>query len=290
MLLRHKMSYMRQGGTRTPVQDEFDPEAGNVIASVAREYPAGFKVLDHFHGTDQLVYAIRGVMQVSSGQSSWFIPPHFALWVPAGTHHEIYMPAAVSMRAVFFRPGVVHGLSPGCSVLHVTPLLRELVLEIVRTGQLRANDKHERALTDLTVQNLERASPVPVFVTSPRDERALAVANAVLANPAQTLSLAELCEAAGVSVRTLQRAFLKEVGSDFESWRRQLRLTRAVELLLDGRTVKEVAFQVGYCQPSAFVESFRRTFGATPKAWTAWLQGLNKRSADKEVQSTAHSD
>ena len=57
----------------------------------------------------------------------------------------------------------------------------------------------------------------------------------------------------------------------FESWRRQARLMKAVELLVSGCAVKEVAFEVGYQQPSAFVEMFRAALGATPKAWVAAL-------------------
>ena len=61
--------------------------------------------------------------------------------------------------------------------------------------------------------------------------------------------------------------FSKKSGTDCESWRRQFRLTRAIELLVAGHSVKEVAASVGYRQPSAFVETFRRTFSTTPKAW-----------------------
>ena len=48
---------------------------------------------------------------------------------------------------------------------------------------------------------------------------------------------------------------------------------KAVELLAAGSLVKQAAFATGYRQPSAFVEMFRRTFGATPKAWAAALGG-----------------
>jgi AraC-like DNA-binding protein len=58
----------------------------------------------------------------------------------------------------------------------------------------------------------------------------------------------------------------------FESWRCQVRLMRAIELLVGGCPVKEVAFEVGYRQPSAFGEMFRRTLGTTPKAWVSALE------------------
>jgi AraC-like DNA-binding protein len=116
---------------------------------------------------------------------------------------------------------------------------------------------------------------VPTFVTLPRESRALAVAQAVLANPAHAKTLAALCADAGASVRTIERAFQKDTGAGFESWRRQVRLMKAVELLVSGFSVKEVAFGVGYSQPSAFVEMFRRSLGTTPKAWMVALQKLN---------------
>jgi len=33
-----------------------------------------------------------------------------------------------------------------------------------------------------------------------------------------------------------------------------------------------VAFEIGYRQPSAFVQMFRSTLGATPKAWISALR------------------
>jgi AraC-like DNA-binding protein len=242
---------------------------GVSVATLAYEYTSGFHIPEHAHGSDQLIYAIRGVMEVSAGQSTWVIPPHFALWIPARTFHRIHMPGAVSMRTLYFRPGLVSHMSHSCAVLQVTPLLRELIVETVRVGRLSIQNRHERALRDLTVLHLKNASSVPTFVTLPIDKRALSVARAVLQNPAQSKTLKMLCRGVGVGVRTIQRAFQTDVGIDFDSWRRQVRLTKAVEMLISGYSVKEVAFAVGYSQPSAFVETFRRTFGSTPKVWAA---------------------
>jgi AraC-like DNA-binding protein len=263
------------GMRRDGILRKFDPKRGVSVATLSYEYPAGFRVPEHAHGSDQLIYAIRGVMEVSAGQSVWLIPPHFALWIPAGAYHLIHMPGPVSMRTLYLRRGLVSALPADCDVRHVTPLLRELIVEAVRIGQLRARNHHECALRDLLISHLEKASPVPTYVTLPRESRALAVAQAVLANPAHSKTLAAMCADAGASVRTIERAFQKDTGAGFESWRRQVRLMKAVELLVSGCSVKEVAFGVGYSQPSAFVEMFRRSFGTTPKAWMVALQKLN---------------
>jgi len=280
MLLRHNVSLLRQSKILT----EYDPKRGVSVATLAYEYPSSYQVPEHAHGSDQLIYAISGLMEVSSDQSMWLIPPHFALWIPARTHHRIHMPGSVSMRTLYLRTGLAARLEPRCAVLHVTPLLRELIVETVNVGQLRMRDRYECALRDLLIRQLQKASPVPTFVTLPREERALAVAQAILRNPAESKPMAVLCSEVGVSVRTIERAFRKDVGTNFESWRRQVRLTKAVELLVSGCSIKEVAYKVGYCQSSAFVEMFRRTFGTTPKAWILALETLGQRSTESQAR------
>jgi AraC-like DNA-binding protein len=255
---------------------EYDPKAGVSIATLAYEYPRDFDVPDHAHGSNQLIYATHGVMEVAAGQSYWLIPPQFAVWIPARTVHRIRMPGAVSMRTLYLRRSLAPRLPATCTVLHVTPLLRELVVEAVRIGELRAKQPLHAALRDLIVSLLENASPVPTEVVLPRDPRALAVAKAFMSEKAIAPPLQALCERAGVGVRTIERIFRSEVGTSFEAWKRQVRLMKAIELLVGGRSVKEAAYEVGYQQPSAFVEMFRRTLGTTPKAWAAQLRSSTR--------------
>ncbi len=257
------------------VLHEYDPPRGISVSALAWEYPSGSHVSEHAHGSDQLIYAIAGIMEVTSGQSVWVIPPEFALWIPARTRHEIQMDGAVRMRTLYFRPGVVAKGPTGGAVLHVSSLMRELTLEAVRLERLRMQNPYECAIRDALIHHLEQATPAPTFVTMPRDPRARAVAQAILGSPAESPTLADLCADAGVSIRTVQRVFRNEVGIDLDSWRRQARLTKAMQLLMAGASVKEVSYAVGYGQPSAFVQAFRRLFGATPKAWVAGLRAAD---------------
>lgn len=109
------------------------------------------------------------------------------------------------------------------------------------------------------------------------------MAEAFIANQAAAPSLDGLCRKVGVSVRTIQRTFRREVGTSFEFWRRQVRLMKGMELLVEGGSVKAVAAAVGYQQPSAFVELFRQTLGMTPKAWASALQGQENRMTPKSL-------
>jgi len=261
---------------RQDLLTSFDPRPGVLISTLAYEYPRGYHVAEHAHGSDQLIYAVRGVMHVAAGQGVWLIPPHFGLWIPAKTWHSIKMPEAVSMRTLYMRRGLTRRVPDTCAVFHVTPLLRELIVETVRRKELRARNGLHCAIRDLLIAQLESASPMPTNVTIPRDPRARSIADIVMANPAERRSLAILCKSAGASVRTIQRVFRREVGSDFEFWRRQVRLMKAVESLVSGRSVKEAGSALGYRQPTAFVEMFRGILGTTPGAWVHALERQNE--------------
>ena len=100
-------------------------------------------------------------------------------------------------------------------------------------------------------------------------------------------SFPALCRQVGVSVRTIERTFRREVGTSFEAWRRQVKLMKAIGLLAAGRSVKEAAYQVGYQQSSAFVEMFRRTLGMTPGAWTEELRAESTRRAAEKRRASS---
>jgi len=61
---------------------------------------------------------------------------------------RIRMPGAVSMRTLYKRRGGAPGLPALCTVLHVAPLVRELIVEAVRTGQLRMRNRLHCAPAD----------------------------------------------------------------------------------------------------------------------------------------------
>ncbi|MGA2602571.1 MAG: AraC family ligand binding domain-containing protein, partial [Bryobacteraceae bacterium] len=166
---------MRQGR----ILREYDPPRGISVSALSYEYPAGSRVPDHAHGSDQLIYAIEGTMEVSSGRSIWTLPPQFALWLPAKTFHRIQTIGLVRMRTLYFRPGAVLRRQSGSSLLYVAPLLRELIIETVRLGRLRRRNLPECALRDLLAVQLANASATPLGLTMPSEPRALAVAQLI---------------------------------------------------------------------------------------------------------------
>jgi AraC-like DNA-binding protein len=257
--MRHRLS-------SAPVVTVNDPGPGVSVATFAHDYPRGGHVVAHAHLSHQLMYASSGVMQVTAGNRVWMIPPRFGLWIPARTPHQITMPERVSMRTLYLRPRLCDRWTM-CTVLHVGAFLRQLIIEIVDRGGLRTRRTLDRAFQEILVAELRKASALPSGVTLPADARASIVARAVLEGEEFRRPLSSLCRGAGLSVRTLQRLFRHEVGMDFETWRRQIRLMKAIERLARGQSVKEAAFHVGYREPSTLVALFRSTFGMPPRLW-----------------------
>jgi AraC-like DNA-binding protein len=91
-----------------------------------------------------------------------------------------------------------------------------------------------------------------------------AIAEQLLADPADPRELTDWADHVHASVRTLTRLFPAETGLSFAAWRTQVRIRAAIQLLADGTAVNATARAVGYTRPSAFISAFRRITGQTP--------------------------
>jgi len=77
----------------------------------------------------------------------------------------------------------------------------------------------------------------------------------------------DLCEDAGVSIRTVDRLFREHLGVRPKTFARIARFQNAITLLKKdpGCTLADVAVRCGYYDQSHFVHDFRRFAGAAPK-------------------------
>lgn len=246
------------------------------MRSLAVGYPRGTQLPEHRHRWHQLVYAVAGVLSVSTTEGSWITPPHWALWVPAGVLHALRFAGAASLRTLYFPPSPTGRRRSGsaefparCVVLEVSPLLRELIVRTCDLGSLDGRESEHRALATLLQHSL-LARPTPPFdlpqPTSP-DLRRLAAHLEM--HPATQETAAELAARCGWGLRTLERRFRQECGLTIDHWRRRARMAHALRQLAEGTSVKMVAGDCGYRTASAFVAAFRDVFGTTPGRYFA---------------------
>ena len=247
-------------------QIEPDPD-GYPVRGLATTYRSGHLLDLHSHPWAQLVYAVSGVMQVETPQAAWLVPSTRAIWLPPNMPHAIEMRGTVAMRTLYLTPSDPEGRLARCRALEVAPLLRELILHIVRLGMLvEGNPEHER-LGGLLVDLLAVDETPSLELPLPRDRRARGLAERILAEPGADVTLAELARGSGASLRTLQRLFLAESGLPLEAWRSRARMQQGVVSLSGGASVTAAALESGYQSTSAFIAAFRRAFGVTPSRY-----------------------
>lgn len=245
--------------------DTVDPVGGEPLAIcvVSYDMATGERFAAHVHEEHQLVWAASGVVTVEIAGQFWVLPPTLALMVPAGFEHATSATQPTLMRGIYLG-AAPSSIAAQPTVVAVDDLLRSL-LEHLTTGRLHGGTRqHAEALAH---QLLRPVSVTTINVPMPGDHRLRAIAEHLLASPADDRSLAEWGRSIGAGERTLSRLFLAETGMTFARWRAQARLRAALVLLAEGTPVTRVAREVGYRSASSFVASFRQSTGCTPRSY-----------------------
>ncbi len=230
-----------------------------IAPTVLRRLDAGAGIDAHRHDDHQIAYAARGVLAVATDQGHWIAPADRAIWVPAGTVHQHRAYGQTDLYLVGLTENPLELSTP--AVLAVGPLLRELIIACTESERTAAEHSRLRAVL---LDQLRHTSQQPLKLPKATDPRLAAVCSVLAADPAAPSTLASLGASVGASERTLSRLFRSEFAMTFPQWRTQLRLHHALILLAEGHPVTAVALRCGWSTPSAFIDTFRRTFGHTP--------------------------
>jgi AraC-like DNA-binding protein len=229
-------------------------------------FDGGAQVPPHQHADGQLVFALRGVMQVHTGDAQWTIPPQRALWMPGGRGHSIRLLSRTEMRSVYFSRALLDGTAgfmrqAEVHVITASPLIRELVSGLFvrqRAPSMRAR------MAALLLQALDESPCLPTQLPMPTSARLQAGLAGLAVDECWRLSLGEAASRAAMSERSFSRHFSAELGMSFRAWRQRARLIASLDLLASPRAVKEIAAMLGFGDAAAYVSSFKALMGCTP--------------------------
>lgn len=234
------------------------------VRSLAITLRSGSHVDAHRHPWAQLVFAASGVMRVSTHAETWLTPATKAIWLPAGVEHRVDIQGEVALRTLYLAPERAVLLPREPATLEVEPLLRELILHIVRLGMLAPERPEHDRMAGVLVDLLGQARREDLRLPLPGDPRARAAALRLQDAPGDANDLARLAVESGASLRTLQRLFPRETGLTLEAWRQKARLIHAMARLASGDRVTAAALDSGYQNVGAFISAFSHQFGVTP--------------------------
>lgn len=223
---------------------------------------------EHRHREHELLWGVTGGLTVSTPAASHLVPRGLAVWIPAGTVHEVHASSGTSVNCSWIAPELTSGPAPVVRTIAVSRLLAETLhhlegpdLDDARRGRA------ELFAGDLLTAHVDRPHLALASLPLPRSRDLRALADAILDDPADAITIADLAAAHGLSLRTLTRRFRAETGMPLAQWRGRARIGAAARSLALGVPPRQAAREAGFASPSAFGAAFRRLTGVTPRAY-----------------------
>ncbi len=229
----------------------------------------GFELAPHCHHEAQLMLVVRGLVTCEVASGLWMVPPQCALWIPASMTHSMRGVGDLQLYCAYVDPKLTQALPQECCVLSVSPLLREIVIEISHLPKYSDVDGPDARLIGIMIDRLATASVERLHLPMPSDRHLRQIADRLMTDPSDRTTIPEWARKVGMSERTLCRLLSKETGMSFGRWRQQFQIMLALDRLSEGDSIQSVAFALGYESSSAFVTMFRKTLGKPPLRFLA---------------------
>ncbi|RUW48023.1 MULTISPECIES: helix-turn-helix transcriptional regulator [unclassified Mesorhizobium] len=215
----------------------------------------------HWHRKGQLVFALGGGVTCRVPSGLWMVPPHCGVWIPGSMEHSNIATANARIFFVYIEPGAAE-LPGWCCTLSISPLLRELIVEL--SDSVQDDKARDELLIRTLLSELPRMPVQQLHLPISSEPRLRRIADVLAQDPANRSTLAQWANRVALSESSLARLVVKETGLSFGRWRQQLHLIVAIRELASGASVQQVSGDLGYSSVTAFITMFRKALGKPP--------------------------
>ncbi len=248
----------------------YAPSSERPVRAKARVLEHDVDIQAHRHDWGQLVFSISGAVRVNTAHATYLVPPARAVWIAPTVVHAVTAVERADLRTVDLHPAPGGGpVWQGCRVIEVTPLLRELVMQLAISPEAADDPRREHCIASLVLDELKHAKSLRLGVDLPQDKRLRRLCEAMLDEPLRHADLEGWAAEVGASARTVSRLFRDELGSSYAQWRSQVLLARALTLAARKMPMSLIAHELGYASASAFTAMVTRTVGMPPSKFFA---------------------
>ncbi|QJD94845.1 AraC family transcriptional regulator [Mucilaginibacter robiniae] len=216
----------------------------------------------HHHAKGQITYVEGGVAYLHVDDTAYIIPARHYVWVPCGLNHFLKVRhSASAIRSIYFYT-YDDDSSPFYSRMGIYPVNNLLHEMMIYTGQWRGHihpeSRHYSFFTALkNLLSVSETQNLPIVLPTTQNDRLQPVLQYLDTYAAQLLTLSTVSQKFGLSERTLSRLFQSTLSMSFLQYLKQLRMVKAVELMLQtDLTLSQIAFATGYGSISAFSNTF----------------------------------
>jgi AraC-like DNA-binding protein len=233
------------------------------------------RVVNHRHPWGQLNYSASGVMELNIGGQYYLAPPQYALWIPSEIEHGTYTLQSGRHHAIYISTTLCHRLPSAPCALTLSPILTAILEDFATRKLNRAHSDADHRLTEVLLDQLQLARCLDSYLPTSPDPTLSKLINKLQQAPGSTCPLSAWAECLHMTERTLARRFQHELCMSFIEWRQRLRFLAAIPMLAGGKSVQNIALELGYSTSSTFIRMFRRQANCTPEQYRR--QASNKR-------------
>lgn len=245
--------------------DAFEPDSFDApvigIASDMGVHDSG----RHRHQRHQLLFSAAGSITIELENTLCLLPPRRAAWLPAGTVHRAIMRGVMAYRSLYFSATLPLSALP-LQIVEVNPLFFE-VIERMAFWPWAMSEEQQASLITVFSEEIQTARRENWTLRFPSDARLNLWLDRVRTGELPP-RLGQVTREVGACERTISRLFIRDTGMNYQSWRQQWRLLKAMEMLSDGWQLSLVAQQLEFVSDSAFISFFRQHTGTTPARYS----------------------
>jgi len=209
-------------------------------------------------------YTVTGVIEAEVEGQRFLCPPHYATWIPADALHSCRTPRGVKFVSIYVRRELCAGMPEVACTLALSPLIKAILADFEARDVSLPVAEEDTRLALVLVDQLKKAPRRQSYLPICDDAMVAPITDALRKDPRSRRSLAEWAHLLDTTERTLSRRFQSCLGMPFNEWRQRMKLVAALSMIEEGRAIHEIARDLGYRSPSAFIAMFRRQTGTSP--------------------------
>ena len=251
----------------SPSSVAYTIDADRPVLSHGRTMEAEAAIEPHKHPRGQLLWAVKGLLRVTSGDTIWVVPSSHAVWIPSNVYHQVSGETFAETRNLYFDPSFpARKQDQGVVMLAMTSLMKEIILRL--TSETPPQGEQLKRLGLVAFDEVESLQPFDMRLACGSDPRLAKVISQIVRYPQKNETLDTLSRNAGASSRTIERLFKTQTGYTYRQWRSRFRMMSSLESLRRGESTTSVAHQAGYRSVSSFISEFKHAFGCTPQQYS----------------------
>lgn len=231
----------------------------------------------HHHKKGQLSYVEGGIAYVHFVGNTVLIPARHYIWIPPGVDHflQVRHSATAVIRNIYYPDDNKHIFYQHTGIYPVNNLLHEMIHYTENYQENINHDSSDYAFLIAIKNILPNLSPqnVPIVLPTTTNERLRPILRYLYDHVAQPLTLQIVSGKFGIGERTLSRLFQTVLSISFLQYLKQVRIVKAVELMLQtDLTLSQIAYDTGYQSISAFSNTFQQLANIRPSEFAATVR------------------